>query len=164
VPAGGGAKRSDHRFPVDRDDEKELLLDWLRYLRGAVRRNIEGVSEPDAHRRPDGRLLPLAGIVNHLIGVERRWIDGVMLGGAVVREEEELFPGPELTVDGLTEAYAKRAASTDAVVRSLRLDAPAEGREGTTLRWVVLHLINETARHAGHADAVRELVDGATGE
>jgi uncharacterized protein DUF664 len=44
------------------------------------------------------------------------------------------------------------------------LEAPCAMQSGTNLRWVVLHLINETARHAGHADAVRELLDGATGE
>lgn len=163
MPAGP-KKSGDFGFPIDHDDEKELLLDWLGYLRGAARRNIAGVSDRDAHLRPGGRLLPLAGIVNHLVGVERRWIDGVMLGGEVVRNEEEFFPGPETTVDLLTRSYAARAASTDDAARSLALDAPAEGGEGATLRWVLLHLINETARHAGHADAVRELVDGATGE
>ena len=156
-------KPADVRFPSDHGDEKELLLDWLGYLRGAVRRNLEGVAEDDAHRRPEGRLLPLAGIVNHLVGVERRWIDGTMLGGPVVRHESEFFPGTELTVDGAVAAYAERAAATDAAVRSLPLDAPAH--DGSTrLRGVLLHLINETARHAGHADAVRELLDGTTGE
>jgi hypothetical protein len=60
-----------------------------------------------------------------------------------------------------------RAKATDAAVRSLpSLTTPTLGRrgEGTDLRWVLLHLINETARHAGHADAVRELLDGTTGE
>lgn len=157
-------KDSDVELAADNEDERELLLNWLGYLRGAVLRNLHGLGEEDAHRRPDGRLLPLAGIVNHLIGVERRWIDGGMLGGPVYRGEEEFFPGPELTVAALTAAYGDRAVATDHIVRSLPLDAPCGRREGTTLRWVLLHLINETGRHAGHADAVRELLDGATGE
>jgi hypothetical protein len=74
------------------------------------------------------------------------------------------LPGPELSVESLVAAYGDRAVATDHIVRSLPLDAPSGRREGTTLRWVLLHLINETARHAGHADAVRELLDGATGE
>ncbi len=151
-------------FPQDRDDERELLLEWLDFLRGAVLRNISGVSEEDAHRRPEGRLLPLAGIVNHLVGVERRWIDGGMLGGPIVRTEEEFFPGPELTVAEVVRAYRERADKTNRVVRDLALAEPNARREGTTLRWTLLHLINETARHAGHADAVRELIDGSTGE
>jgi uncharacterized damage-inducible protein DinB len=157
-------KPHDFAFPVDNDDERELLLNWLGYLRGAVVRNLHGVSEQDAHRRPDGKLLPLAGIANHLIGVERRWIDGGMLGGSIYRGEEEFFPGSETTVRALVAAYRERGAKTDEVVRSHPLDTPNTRQAGVTLRWVLLHLINETARHAGHADAVRELIDGATGE
>ncbi len=151
-------------FPRDHRDERELLIEWLDFLRGAVLRNISGVSEEDAHGRPDGKLLPLVGIVNHLVGVERRWIDGGMLGGPIVRTEEEFFPGPELSVAEVTRAYQHRAEETNRVVRELPLDTPNSRREGTTLRWTLLHLINETARHAGHADAVRELIDGSTGE
>jgi uncharacterized damage-inducible protein DinB len=150
--------------PDDNPDERELLLAWLDFLRGAVLRKIEGLSEEDAHTRPGGKLLPVAGIVNHLVGVERRWIDGGMLGGPIVRNEEEFFPGPELTVAEVTVAYRERAEKTNRVVRELGLDAANGRREGTTLRWTLLHLINETARHAGHADAVRELIDGSTGE
>lgn len=157
-------KDTDFEFPTNRDDERELLLVWLGYLRGAVLRNISGVGEEDAHRRPEGKLLPLVGIVNHLIGVERRWIDGGMLGGPIVRTEEEFFPGPEVTVDALVAAYRARGEETDRVVRTLALDTPCEGLDGTDLRWVLLHLVQETARHAGHADAVRELLDGVTGE
>lgn len=157
-------KRRDFAFPADHQDEHELLLDWLDYLRGAVLRNIDGLTDAQAHLRPEGKLLPLAGIVNHLIGVERRWIDGGMLGGSVYRSEEEFFPAPEITAGSLVTEYRERAATTNDVVRSLPLDAPNSRQEGTTLRWVLLHLINETARHAGHADAVRELIDGATGE
>lgn len=163
IVAGMG-KSTDFEFPRDDPDERELLLIWLDYLRGAVVRNIEGVSEEEAHTRPEGRLLPLIGIVNHLTRVEWRWIDGGMLGKPYFRSEEEFFPGPELSVDKAVDAYRTRWADTNAVVRLLPLDAPNRRREGTTLRWVLLHLINETARHAGQADAVREMIDGATGE
>lgn len=158
------SKDSDFAFPSDDADERELYLIWLDFLRGAVLRNISGLSEEEAHRRPDGKLLPLAGIVNHLIGVERRWIDGGMLGGPIVRREEEFFPAPELSVAEVSRSYVERGARTNAIVRDLSLDAPNGRREGTSLRWTLLHLVNETARHAGHADAVRELIDGATGE
>lgn len=161
---GKATKDTNFAFPRDDTDERELYLIWLDFLRGAVLRNISGLSDEDAHQRPGGKLLPLAGIVNHLIGVERRWIDGGMLGGPIVRREEEFFPGPELTVAELTRSYVERGERTNAIVRNLALDAPNGRRDGTTLRWTLLHLINETARHAGHADAVRELIDGAMGE
>jgi uncharacterized damage-inducible protein DinB len=152
-------------FPAGNPDERELLLSWLRFLRGAVVRKVEGLSEDDAHWRPDGALISLLGIVNHLEHVEWRWIEGAMLGRDVSRSEEEFHPGPELTVETALGAYRKRAAITNDVVRSIpSLSEPTKHDDGTDLRWVLLHLINETARHAGHADATRELLDGTTGE
>ena len=151
--------------PGGNADERELLLSWLEYLRGAVVRKVEGLSDEDGHWTPDGRLIPLVGIVNHLTHVEWRWIDGGMLGEEVSRHEEEFHPGPELTVDAALAAYRERAGATEATVRSIpTLDAPCLRGQGRDLRWVLIHLINETARHAGHADAVRELLDGTTGD
>jgi len=88
-----------------------------------------------------------------------------MPGYEAVRSENEFSPGPELGVEAALVAYRERAAATDRTVREMAsLSEPCLGGEGTDLRWVLLHLINETARHAGHADATRELLDGTTGE
>jgi len=151
-------------FPVGTTNEKELFLRWLGFLRGAVLRKVEGLSDDDARWTPEGRLIPLIGIVNHLTRMEWRWVDGGMLGAEVSESEEEFRPGPSLTLAAAVEAYRARAAATEAAVRSLPLDAPCRRGEQADLRFVLLHLINETARHAGHADAVRELLDGTTGE
>lgn len=150
--------------PPGNPDERELLLSWLQYLRGAVLRKVEGLTDEQARWHPDGALIPLVGIVNHLTRVEWRWIDGGMRGAEVERSEQEFTPGPELTLAAAVAAYRQRAADTDAAVRAMALDTPCRRGEGTDLRWVLLHLINETARHAGHADATRELLDGTTGE
>jgi uncharacterized damage-inducible protein DinB len=156
---------SKPEFPAGTSDELELYLRWLAYLRGAVLRKVDGLSEADARWTPDGALTSLLGIVNHLTRVEWRWIDGGMRGQEVSRTEEEFRPGPELTVDAAVSAYRERAAATDAAVRSMpSLAAPCRWGDDTDLRWVLIHLINETARHAGHADATRELLDGTTGE
>lgn len=155
---------ADDDFPTGHDDERELYLDWLRYLRGAVLRKLDGLTDDQARWRPDGALISLIGIVNHLTRVEWRWIDGGMRGAPVERTEEEFTPGAELTVGAAVAAYRERAAATDAAVRAMPLDAPCAWGERTDLRWVLLHLINETARHAGHADATRELLDGTAGE
>jgi uncharacterized damage-inducible protein DinB len=151
-------------FPSGNADERELLLSWLAWLRGAVLRKIDGLSDTDARWTPDGKLISLLGIVNHLTHVEWRWIDGAMQGAETDRQEAEFSPGVELTVSAAVAAYRTRAAVTDAYVRATPLNLPTRNNDGTDLRWVVLHLINETARHAGHADATRELLDGATGE
>ena len=96
-------------FPVGNTDERELLLSWLAYLRGAVLRDIEGCTEEQAHWTPDGALISLVGIVNHLTRVEWRWIDGGMLGKEVSRSEAEFAPGPELTAETAIAAYQARA-------------------------------------------------------
>ncbi|MGH7640660.1 MAG: DUF664 domain-containing protein, partial [Candidatus Dormibacteria bacterium] len=128
-------------------------------------RKLDGLSEEQARWRPDGKLISLLGIVNHLTHVEWRWIDGEMLGETTSRSESEFSPGPELTLRAAVAAYRQRAEKTDRAVRSLpSLDHPGRSDRGLNLRWVVLHLINETARHAGHADSTRELLDGLTGE
>ena len=79
-------------------------------------------------------MISLLGIVNHLTHAEWRWIDGGMLGERDHHGRRRVHPGP------------------------------CQWGEDTDLRWVLLHLSNETARHAGHADATRELLDGTTGE
>ena len=151
-------------FPGPNADEAELLLSWLGYLRGAVLRNLAGLNDHDARWTPDRGLISVLGIVNHLTHVEWRWIDGGMLGESVSKDQSEYTPGAEVSVDRAAVAYEARAAKTDAAVRSMPLDTPCAFNPGTDLRWVLLHLINETARHAGHADATRELLDGSTGE
>jgi uncharacterized damage-inducible protein DinB len=152
-------------FPTANADERELLLSWLTFLRGAVVRNLEGLSDDDARWTPDGKLISVLGIVNHLTHVEWRWIDGAMLGNEVSKHTDEYRPGPDLTVAAAVDAYRARARETDDAVRAMpSLAEPTRNRDGADLRWVLLHLINETARHAGHADATRELLDGTTGE
>jgi len=151
-------------FPAGNDDERELLLSWLGYLRGAVVRNVDGLTDEQARWTPDGKLISPLGVMNHLTHVEWRWIEGGMRGADVSRSEAEFRPGPELTVDAALTAYRTRADATDEAVRTMALTHPCRWEPGTDLRWVLLHLINETARHAGHADATRELIDGATGE
>ncbi|MQA04785.1 MAG: DUF664 domain-containing protein [Streptosporangiales bacterium] len=151
-------------FPQGNADERELLLGWLGYLRGAIVRKLDGLTDEQARWTPRDALIPLLGVVNHLTHVEWRWIDGGMYGEPYSRSEEEFRPGSELTVAAALEAYRRRAEATDAAVRSLPLTQPCLRGAGRDLRWVLLHLVNETARHAGHADATRELLDGATGE
>jgi hypothetical protein len=150
--------------PPGNPDERELLLSWLGFLRGAVLRKVDGLDDELARWRPDGKLISLLGIVNHLSRVEWRWIDGGFRGAEISRDEREFTPGPQLRLVDAIDAYRERADRTDLVVRELPLDTPCAIEPGTDLRWVLLHLVNETARHAGHADAVRELLDGTTGE
>lgn len=146
-------------------DERELLSATLAFLREAVLRKAEGLTEEQARWTPEGGLLPLVGIVNHLSHVEWRWIDGAFRGEEVSRREEE-FAAHDVAIADAVAAYRERGRKTDHVVRSVQsLDDRGQGEwgEARDLRWILVHLIQETARHAGHADATRELLDGTTG-
>nr|WP_239520743.1 DUF664 domain-containing protein [Blastococcus saxobsidens] len=149
--------------PAPNADEAELLLAWLDHLRESILRKVADLDEEQARWRPDGALIPLLGIVHHLTQVEWRWIDGAMRGEQVHRSEAEFAPGPELTVAEAVLRYRERALATGAAVRAMTLTQPCADGSGRDLRWVLLHLVEETARHAGHADATRELLDGVTG-
>ena len=156
----------DAPFPSGSDDEKVLLVQWLDYLRGSVLRKAAGLSDEQGRWTPDGALLPIVGIVNHLARVEWRWIEGGFLGARVDRTEDEFRP-TDLPMSAAAAAYAARAEATDEFIATHDLALRSEEAgwaRGADLRYVVLHLINETARHAGHADATRELLDGTTGE
>jgi uncharacterized damage-inducible protein DinB len=156
---------ADIEFPAGNADERELLLGWLGYLRLAVVRKVEGVTDKQSRWTPDGKLISLIGVVSHLTNVEWRWIDGGMQGAPVSRHESEFRPGRSLPLDRALSAYRARWEATDRYVRSApSLDETCQRQPGTNLRWVLIHLINETARHAGHADATRELLDGTVGE
>lgn len=155
---------SEPQFPICVADEREQLLIWLSWLRGAVIRNVDGITDEQARWTPDGRLTSLIGLVNHLTHVEWRWIDGAMLGLPVHRSESEFAPGYDVTIEQVMADYRSRAAKTDSYVRAHDLDQSGIGNAKVTLRWVLLHLINESARHAGHADATREMLDGTVGE
>jgi uncharacterized damage-inducible protein DinB len=157
-------------------DEREVLLTYLRAKRGDVVRSAEGLDE-DQLRWTPGRLLPIIGIINHLAHVEERWIDGRYLGMPFGVRTDEFTVDRSLTGAAVIAAYAARADATEASVRAADdLTAPCLGCEGdgppvhellrlsgpVDLRWVLLHLVEETAHHAGHADATREMLDGRT--
>jgi len=149
-------------------DEREVLLGFLDWKRGAVLKTAEGLDDEQARWTPEGRLLPIAGIIHHLTYVETRWIDGRYLR----QQPPEPMPEREFAIHAplaqLVDAYVERRAKTNEIVRSApSLDVECLGHEsqsprpGCDLRWVVLHLLEETAQHAGHADSTREMLDGA---
>lgn len=151
--------------PDPRSGEREVLLGFLRGERAKVLKTAEGLTEEQARWTPAGKLIPVTGVLNHLTHVEWRWIDGRYLCQEVSRSEEEFVPTADHTLAEVVAAYEERAIRTDATVRGApSLDAPClGGREpipGLDLRWVLLHLIEETAHHCGHADSTREMLDG----
>jgi uncharacterized damage-inducible protein DinB len=155
-------------------DERTMLLTFLDYTRATARAKCEGVSEDDARSAPlpGSPLTTMSGLISHLRWVEYHWIEVMLLGG----EDEgpwtdddpdrEMRIALDVPIATLLEEYDAQADKHRQLIAELDLDTPSkrEGKSGTfTLRWILHHLIEETARHNGHLDILRELADGTTG-
>lgn len=155
-------------------DERTQLIGWLDLQRAIIHWKCEGLSEADAHRAvlPASPLMTMAGLVSHMRWVEHCWFEVMLLG----RPATGLyFEGPddaELMVDDvplprLLEEYERQCTLSNEIVAAHSLDDvgkhPDFRAASANLRWMLLHMIEETARHAGHADAIREFLDGTTG-
>jgi uncharacterized damage-inducible protein DinB len=162
-------------MPPLQADERTTLAGWLDFYRATLAQKCEGLSEEQlrtAAAPPSP--LTLQGLVQHMAEVERNWFRRVLLGEAA----PPIFD-PEADPDGqdggfdladdvpfaaAREIWEREVAQARENVAARDLDAtsPFMGTE-VTLRWICSHMIGEYARHAGHADLIRERIDGATG-
>jgi uncharacterized damage-inducible protein DinB len=142
-----------------------MLLAYLDQQREAMVVKVDGLSEEQARFRPTPTANSLLNLLVHLAGVERRWTEEVIQGEEHQRDRESEFGDLEgATLDRAIGDYREAYGRTNDVVREVgHLEAPCRGEAGYSVRWVLLHLLEETARHAGHADITRELIDGQTG-
>ncbi|MDQ0932402.1 DinB family protein [Streptomyces turgidiscabies] len=160
-------------------DERTQLSSFLDYVRDTARAKCEGVSLEDAVKAPlpGSPLMTLCGLINHLRWVEFWWFQAVFLGEELagpLLDESDNDPDPEMrqAVDfplaQLLAEYEEQSARYRELIATHDLNdlAARPVRDGlhVNLRWVILHLIEETARHNGHIDIVRELIDGVTGD
>nr|WP_249227945.1 DinB family protein [Kutzneria sp. CA-103260] len=142
-----------------------MLVGFLDYLRAAVAAKAEGVPETQARTAGVPSGTNLLGLIKHLTYVERHWL----LGHDVADWQATFHPTPDDAADTIlatyretiTEANTKIAFWDDLTEPGPRPARP--GRPRPSRRWTLAHLIEETARHAGHADILRELIDGTTG-
>jgi hypothetical protein len=154
-------------------DERSLLLGWLSFHRNALAAKCAGLDDDQLVTRsaPPSRL-SLLGLVRHMAEMERVygvWANGcqselLWVWGAYVEDgPEHDFDCDASQVGRSMRAWRDEKASTDGTIRSLALD-DARGPNGRSLRWNLHKLIGEYARHNGHADLLRERIDGVTGE
>jgi uncharacterized damage-inducible protein DinB len=162
--------------PASTDDLRGLLLDYLDFFRGVVAGKLDGLSDEELR----GSGLPSgwtpSGLVHHLVNVERRWLVWGFLGQQIEdpwRDADDRGGWVTLdrSVDELHQLLDDAAARTRDIVEAHALTEHAQltGRfrdAGSVpqLQWILLHLLQEYARHTGHLDIARELVDGRTGE
>lgn len=146
------------------DGEAATLIEFLGYKREAVIRKALDLPG-DAARRPG---VPsgtsLAWLIKHLTVSERFWFGGSTIDDMAAAAA--LADGD--TVPELVASYEQAARESDAIIAGWTdldqvIEMPANGRPRCTARWIIQHVITETARHAGHADILREQIDGAVG-
>jgi hypothetical protein len=163
------------RSPAPTGDERELLLGFIGGQRDQVVATTEGLDEAQLRWTPEGGLVPIIGVVNHLAHMEWRWIEGRYLDRPFPARTDEWHVGDDVPSADVVAAYAAQAERTrEIVLAAPSLDVACLGDEHgrgpahtllgfdapLSLRWVLYHVLEETAHHAGHADATRELLDG----
>jgi len=157
-------------------DERTVLATMLDYVRDTVHVKCAGLTDEQARCAPlpGSPLTTISGLVSHLRLVEYYWIRVVLLGEQDQMPVTDDDPDAEMRLAlsiPLARLLAEYRASCDQLrqlVAPLDLDTASRGTmswrtEPVTLRWVLLHLIEETARHNGHIDILREMADGVTG-
>lgn len=153
--------------------EREQLNGFLDFQRATVVWKAGGLTDEQA-RRPlvASQLTAVAPLLSHLRYVERYWFS-VVLDGQEDTWAEELKSDPDVEfrlgldapLSRLIEEYETECAASRKIAAALGLDATGSHRgEPVNLRWVLVHMVEETARHVGHLDLLRENIDGATGE
>jgi hypothetical protein len=159
-----------------RADERITLVGTLDWFRGVVENKLSGLSVDDARRvMTESGLSPL-GVVKHLAWVERGWFRETFAGERVEGLDQpeddnslEFALGADDTIESVAAFYRDEARRSRAIVdASSSLDSlsveETRLRGRVSLRWLLVHMIEETARHAGHLDIMREAIDGRTGD
>jgi uncharacterized damage-inducible protein DinB len=158
--------------PPPEADEKTQLSAVLDWYRDNLVRKVEGLDRDAATRRLVPSMTTLLGIVKHLAYVERGWFQITFLGRQLWRpsnggdDDAEFRIEDGETVDDVLTLYQQEVSRSREIVAGATLDdhAKREKRRNYTLRWILVHMIEETSRHVGHADILREQTDGASGE
>ena len=153
------------------EDERSVLLGYLTFHRVVLARKVEGVSDADARRAVfPSSALSLLGLIRHMTDVERWWFRRVQQAEAIdgiFDEEAEWRVPDDATVADALQAYWDEIAMVDAFLAGAdmdHLDENPAGGSAHTLRRLIVHMIEEYARHCGHADLLREAIDGVTGD
>jgi len=142
--------------------ERETLLSLLQFQRESFVRKVDGLDDEAARGSPVASGTSLLWLTHHLSFAEQIWLVHRFRGEELVVENAV---GPDETLADAVVLYRDTWARSDEIVRSATLDerCPIPGGGEVNLRWILMHLLEETARHAGHADILRELIDGAAG-
>jgi uncharacterized damage-inducible protein DinB len=154
----------DQKPPRLASGERETLHALLQYQRESLVRKVADLDEDQARRSMVGSGTSLLWLLKHMARAEELWVVHRFAGEAVQISDDAI--GPDDTVTNAVDLYRQTWSRVDAIVSAApTLDAACRVAEEppVNLRWVLMHLLEETARHAGHADILREHIDGSTG-
>jgi hypothetical protein len=162
----------DRIRPGEAGQERETLTGLLDFLRATAVNKVAGLTDEQAFSTPvPPSGLTLAGLVKHLAGVERFWFSIDFAGADVPWPWPDENPHGNFPIeDGdtlgvIVDGYLAECARSRAAIEDAGLDDPARGADmHFNLRYALAHMIEETARHCGHLDILRERIDGARGE
>ena len=164
---------NDRQRPSPSADLHTSLLGFLRYQRETVIWKLDGLTEEQGRQRHEPSTLTLMGLLKHLADVERTWFHERFDGRDGAAPWDDADPDrywrvkPDDTIASLITAYRAASAESDMIITAHGLDDVATdfspGGRSVTLSWILMHMIQETARHVGHADLIREAIDGRTG-
>jgi hypothetical protein len=165
-------------------DERSALREFLAYHQSAYFAVSYGLTDEQARSRPSVSALSIGGLVKHATGMQRIWMARVAAAPELPPKDPRPFEEiakefgdqhvmrPDETLAGLLDAFKAQNAKSLQLVETADLDAEVpvpddvpwfpKDLDAWSVRWVILHVINELARHAGHADIIRESIDGAT--
>jgi uncharacterized damage-inducible protein DinB len=160
--------------PTYETDERRALAEWLDFHRATLLQKLDGLDDEQLRHEMVPSRVCLLGLVKHLTAVEHGWF----VVNFARSGEPHMFDSPDdpdadfhiaegETTDAIVEGYMRACARSREIYEaapSLEAAFPHPRRGAMGLRWLMLHMIEETARHNGHADIIRELIDGATGD
>ena len=159
------------QFPSTKGSERDLLNEYLDWYRAAILRKIEGASDETLQKKIVSSETTLLGIVKHLAWIETWWFQSIFAGREIDFPWTDEDPDadfrvePNETTEQIVAFYLRACdqsrAIADAAPSFEAESVVADGRYN--LRSILIHMIEETARHTGHADILRELIDGVTG-
>ena len=156
---------ADQKPPRLSGSESETLRALLQYQRESLVRKVSGLDEPSARLSPVATGTTLLWLVKHMARAEVVWVLTRFAGEDVEEPTDAVLPSDR--VEAAVAAYRETWSRVDAVAFSgVGLDQTCRAQDASpdvNLRWVLTHLLEETARHAGHADILREMIDGETG-
>lgn len=159
------------RVPFTGDEKQSLHVSLDRH-RDVVLWKLEGLTDEQLRRQMVPSGTSMLGLVKHLAAVEYGWFcetfgrEAEPLPFDDDDENADLRVEPLETTDDILQFYGRARAAADGVIEEVAVDETGTAwfGESVSMRWVLIHMIEETARHAGHLDILRELIDGATGD